>query len=643
MPTTSLKIVASDPVQAGRWRAPGKDPQRSRPHLGQILVDSGALSSENLLKALAIRARQDCRLGDIFLAHGMVSPDELRQALETQWRCASVDLKLEPPNARLVQKLGTALCLKHGIIPWKQLAGGVVYVTSQPDQFSKARDDLPEDLGTPYLALGEKAEIDAALLALNQKELARQAESRVAETESCRTWNHHKLRLWFGVSATVLVLSLLLAPQAVFVAAFVWTVSMLLLSTGLKIAAAITRYHHAEEFEAANVLTKRTTTPARLPTVSILVPLFREKEIASHLIRSLKRLNYPKELLDICLVVEADDSTTLAAINATRLPHWVRMIKVPDGPLRTKPRALNFALDFCKGSIIGVYDAEDAPDPDQIHKIVRRFHERGPEVACLQGVLDFYNARTNWLSRCFTIEYATWFRIVLPGLVRLGFTIPLGGTTLFFRREALENLGGWDAHNVTEDADLGIRLARHGYRTELVETVTEEEANCRMLPWVKQRSRWLKGYAVTWAVHMRAPGALLGQLGWWRFLGFQVMFLGTLTQFVLAPVLWSFWLILFSLPHPMVGLVPNIWLLALGAVFLLTELVTISVGILAVSGHKHRYLRWWVPTLHFYFPLGALASYKGLYELVTRPFYWDKTSHGIYAPTQAKANPPSAD
>ena len=323
---------------------------------------------------------------------------------------------------------------------------------------------------------------------------------------------------------------------------------------------------------------------------------------------------------------------TRDALARTALPPWMRQILVPPGTVRTKPRALNYALDFCRGSIVGVYDAEDAPAPDQLRRVVRRFRESPPEVACLQGVLDFYNARTNWLSRCFTIDYATWFRIVLPGIARLGLVIPLGGTTLFFRRSALERLGGWDAHNVTEDADLGLRLARHGYRCELIDSVTEEEANCRAIPWIRQRSRWLKGYALTWISHMRRPGLLLRDLGLWKFMGVQILFLGTLSTFLLAPLVWSFWLLPFGLPHPLAGIVPWWLFVALGSAFLLTELVNIAASAVAVSSTRHRWLIPWVPTMHFYYPLGALASWKALVEMVVRPFYWDKTAHGLYGP-----------
>ncbi len=318
----------------------------------------------------------------------------------------------------------------------------------------------------------------------------------------------------------------------------------------------------------------------------------------------------------------------------------MRSVIVPDGTLRTKPRALNFALDFTQGSIIGVYDAEDAPDPDQLRKVALHFANCGPDVACLQGVLDYYNDRTNWLTRCFAIEYATWFRIVLPGLARLGFVVPLGGTTLFFRRQILEDLGGWDAHNVTEDADLGVRLARAGYRTELIDSVTQEEANGRAWPWVKQRSRWLKGYAITYAVHMRSPRQLMRDLGLKRFLGVQMLFLGTLSQFVLQPVLWSFWLIPFGIAHPIQTLLPPIGFWLLAAVFFGSEIINFAISAIALKAAKKTWLIKWAVTLQVYFPLAALAAYKGLFELAWKPFYWDKTMHGVLLPEPVKAPPP---
>jgi cellulose synthase/poly-beta-1,6-N-acetylglucosamine synthase-like glycosyltransferase len=204
---------------------------------------------------------------------------------------------------------------------------------------------------------------------------------------------------------------------------------------------------------------------APLPKVSILVPLFKETEIVHHLIARLSQLTYPKCLLDVVLVLEEEDETTRETLASIDLPSWIRTVVVPDGQPRTKPRAMNYALDFCEGDVVGIFDAEDAPDPDQITAVARRFQELPDNVVCLQGILDYYNSRQNWLARCFTIEYATWFRMILPGMEKLGFAIPLGGTTLYFRRKVLEELGGWDAHNVTEDDSApwrGVRTPTFG-------------------------------------------------------------------------------------------------------------------------------------------------------------------------------------
>jgi cellulose synthase/poly-beta-1,6-N-acetylglucosamine synthase-like glycosyltransferase len=374
----------------------------------------------------------------------------------------------------------------------------------------------------------------------------------------------------------------------------------------------------------------------------MLVPLYNETAIADHLLARLADLDYPRELLDICLVLEADDQTTRATLGRTTLPRGIRAITVPTGQIKTKPRALNYALDFARGDVIGVWDAEDAPAAYQLHSVAKGFANTPSDVVCLQGKLDYYNASSSWLTRCFTIEYASWFRVILPGLQRLGLAVPLGGTTLFFKKDALHALGGWDAHNVTEDADLGIRLARHGYRTQLIDTVTEEEANGRAWPWVKQRSRWLKGYAITYGVHMRDPVRLWRDLGAWRFFGVQLLFLGTLSQFVLAPLLWTFWLPVLGFAHPLATVLPSWAFWALAGLFITSEIIGWLVAYVALRKANKRWLFKWAFSLTLYFPLGALAAYKGIYELIAKPFYWDKTAHGVLLPQswQAVTPPP---
>ncbi len=605
----------------------------SRTPVGAILVNMGVLSPADLTKALAMQAREETRLGHILLSHNMVSASDLYGALSLQFGTDLVDLHETPPDPRLNTHLTAEFCIAENLIVWRDIGGAYVIVTSNPHRFETLRKRLPVPLKTSIMAIAPEHDVQNAIIHAYRNELIAKAESKTPLTESCRSWKPEKMARLTLSAVIVLLAFLIVAPTQSITFLTVCAIFTLILGTGLKLATALNQFRFQSKSPPATINAPETAI-ARLPVVSIMVPLFKEKEIASHLISRLKKLNYPKELLDICLVTEADDTVTHDTLDRTTLPHWVRRIKVPKGNVRTKPRAMNFALDFCRGSIIGVYDAEDAPHPDQIHKVVQRFHNRGQNVACLQGVLDFYNAKTNWLSRCFTIEYATWFRVFLPGLARMGFVVPLGGTTLFFRRAVLEKLGGWDAHNVTEDADLGIRLARHGYRTEIIETTTEEEANCRMLPWVKQRSRWLKGFAITWAVHMRNPLKLFTDLGFKKFIGMQILLIGTFSNFLLAPFLWSFWLIPLDIPHPLRHIIGPQTFLALGALFLLSELITISVGAFAVSREKHRFLTLWVPTMHFYFPLGALASYKAFYELMTRPFYWDKTTHGVFIERQ---------
>lgn len=626
-----LRLVSAPPEPVATPRPPPRRHRPARKPLGQILVDMKAVAPGDMLKALAMRERQDVRLGDILLAHGWVSQADLMTGLSLQWGTRVIDLATEPPDARLVDRIGADLCLAHGALPWRQVGAATVIATARPDAFRRFRDRLPDDFGPVVMALAPEMAVHAAILAMRQTALIRRAETRTPAPESCRSLDGGRTGDLFALGLAFLALGAVLAPAVAFGALLMWAILTLVLSSGLKAAAFVSELratHGAPPDNAATVI-------GRLPVVSLMVPLFREDDIAPRLIERLGQLDYPRELLDILLIVEAEDHQTQAALARRRLPHWMRIITVPDGPIRTKPRALNYALDFCRGSIVGVYDAEDRPEPGQIRTVVRRFHERGQEVACLQGVLDYYNSRHNWLTRCFTIEYATWFRVMLPGIARLGFVVPLGGTTLFFRRPILEKLGGWDAHNVTEDADLGLRLARHGYRTELVPTVTEEEPNAHALTWIRQRSRWQKGYAMTWAVHMRAPLRLWQDLGPMRFLGVQIMFLGSLSQAVLAPVLWSFWGLAFGFGHPFADLLPRAGFWILVGLFVTTELLNITVAMWATRGPGHRHLMGWVPTLHFYFPLASLASYKALWEAVRQPFFWDKTQHGVLACDEA--------
>ncbi|APE43029.1 glycosyl transferase [Sulfitobacter alexandrii] len=612
--------------------------------LGQYLVDAGTIDAADLRHALRVQMRIDAPLGEILIAEGMVGREDVLKALSHQYRAHRVDLSADPPDMALGRDLPAALCLRFGVVPWQRIGGLLLVATERPQDF----DRLRACMGTGGLALlpviSDARQIRRQIGRLYGPELAVKAAQRVPAVESCRTWQSRRGARHYGAAAVVtgLILALLVAPLWVMTVAMLWAFATLALSTGLKLAAFVTQVSPLQDDTLPQP--PGTVGPFRLPRVSVLVPLLEETEIAGALIARLSRLTYPKSLLNVVLVLEEHDNLTRDTIGRTDLPDWITVIEVPQGDgLTTKPRALNYALDFCEGSIIGVWDAEDAPAPDQIERVVTRFRDAPGNVACLQGVLDYYNSRANWISRCFTIEYATWWRMILPGVARLGLVIPLGGTTLFFRRDILERLNGWDAHNVTEDADLGVRLARHGYVTELLPTVTYEEANCRAWPWVRQRSRWLKGFLITWCVHMRRPGQLLRDLGWKRFLGVQTLLLATFSQFACAPLLWSFWITLFGVTHPLaLTLGPHAtWAMAAG--FVLAELVNLTIAAVAVSGPAHRHLMVWVLTTPMYFPMGALAAFKALRECIRDPFFWDKTAHGLspVSPRSRAARPPA--
>lgn len=536
-----------------------------------------------------------------------------------------LDLRRYPPDPSLIEAFGAKFCLCESVLPWKTSATATIVAVHSFDQMRLLQFMAPAHLPPLHPILMRKEEIEAALLRSLGAGLAQDAETRVLASESCRQFSRLPRVLAF-LCLGALIGGVLLQPQVMFWAGLGLTLGLLFLFTCLKIVVGLQAWQRPFRLPPPFPIEKH------LPYTSILVPLFRETHIATQLIGRLKRLDYPRDKLEIKLIVEEDDAQTRSLMGQARLPEWMQVVVVPPGQIQTKPRALNYALNFCTGTVIGVYDAEDAPEPSQLRKVAAHFAQVDPDVACLQGALDFYNTRSSWLARFFAIEYATWFRVILPGLQRLGLPIPLGGTTLFFRRDVLEEIGAWDAHNVTEDADLGVRLARYGYRTELIETVTREEAVCQTWPWIKQRSRWLKGYALTWMVHMRRPDRLWRDLGGWGFFGIQLVFLGTLLQFFLAPILWSLWLLMFGVPHPLSSALAPAGIVVLAGFLLFSELVGIAVSALALTKTAHRRLIYWVPGMMLYMPLATIAAYRGLWGMVRRPYYWDKTAHGVSLP-----------
>ncbi len=382
-----------------------------------------------------------------------------------------------------------------------------------------------------------------------------------------------------------------------------------------------------------------------LPVYTVLVPAYREPGVIAELVARLSALDYPADKLDIRLLLEEDDAETIAAAVGAHPGPQFSVIRVPDSRPKTKPKACNYGLVEARGDFVTIYDAEDRPDPLQLRKAVIAFERADPSIACLQAKLSYYNSEQNMLTRWFTIEYGMWFSSLLPGLVAQRGPLPLGGTSNHFRASVLKAIGGWDAYNVTEDADLGIRLARRGYETRVLDSTTYEEANSDVINWVKQRSRWYKGYMQTWLVHARHPIALRRELGWRGFLGFHLFIAGTPFLSLVNPVFWALTAAWFLLHPPVILALFPAWLYYLSLFVMILGNVSLFYSWLVsarLAGCRNLvYASMLVP---FYWALMSLAATKAAIQLVTAPSFWEKTVHGLDRPPSvatATATPPA--
>jgi len=367
-----------------------------------------------------------------------------------------------------------------------------------------------------------------------------------------------------------------------------------------------------------------------LPIYTILVPLYREARVVGRLLTSLRRLDYPRRKLQILLLCEADDTPTLEALYAANPGPPFEIVLVPPSYPRTKPKVCNVGLERARGQYLVIYDAEDRPATDQLKKAVVAMRRLPRHVVCLQARLEYHNPQTNLLTRFFAAEYGTFYDMLLPSLARRGLPVPLGGTSNHFRTSALRALGGWDSYNVTEDLDLGMWIARRRWRVEILDSITWEEANSRLGNWVRQRSRWLKGYMQTYLVHMRSPLRLWRDLGPGNFLAFQLLVGATPLTTLCNPLLWGLTLAYAATGSPLIQeLFPapvfylGIVSMVLGNFIFAYYLVT---GCLLLGNHRNAK---WMLAAPLYWMLMSVAAWKAAVQVVVRPHYWEKTRHGL--------------
>jgi cellulose synthase/poly-beta-1,6-N-acetylglucosamine synthase-like glycosyltransferase len=381
-----------------------------------------------------------------------------------------------------------------------------------------------------------------------------------------------------------------------------------------------------------------------LPIYTVIAALYHEAALVAPLLQAIEALDYPKEKLDIILVVEPDDLETRAAIARLRPMPQVQVLIAPDNLPQTKPKALNWALPFARGSFTAVFDAEDIPEPGQLRAALDAFRIYGARTACVQASLCIDNPADSWLSRMFAAEYAGQFDVFLPGLAVLGLPLPLGGSSNHFRTAALREVGGWDAYNVTEDADLGFRLARFGYRAMTFASTTHEEAPARFGSWLRQRSRWMKGWMQTWSVHMRSPRKLWRESGARGVVALNLLVGGNVLTALAAPVLLVD-LAIYAGAHAVAATPPDLFTGSLTAMHVTAlaagYLSTIVVGLMGLARRNQLRSGWVLALTPIYWALLSVAAWRALYQF--EPYRWEKTEHGGGAQRRiARQNPAGA-
>jgi glycosyltransferase XagB len=598
------------------------------------------IDSATLARATAIAARWGVHPHEVLIANGWLDAEDYYRALAGS---CGTSFKTGLPPAEVMPAAGAG--------PRRSLASGLLKERARARRFVLAPDRLRPNALREMLArlrphafsLASPQSVREAICHQFAETFARGAVEGLASRHPDRS-ARERLALWHRV-ALALGLLIFLAAMAIAPAQTIWLTTLLLVMLfvpviGLRLVAAYLLLRG--EARATETVSSRVPD-AELPVYTILVPLYREAHMLAPLVHGLTRLDWPAAKLDIKLILEAVDVDTIAAARALNVPGNVEIVVVPELQPRTKPKALNYALPLARGEYLVIFDAEDRPDRDQLRRAFAAFRRGSPKLACVQAALNIYNARETWLTRQFTLEYCALFDALLPALDKLRLPVPLGGTSNHFRMSALKWLMAWDPFNVTEDADLGMRLARSGYRCAMLPSTTYEEAPPRLSSWLRQRTRWLKGYVQTWLVHMRSPRELWRELGPRGFLGFQTVVGGTILSALVHP--WFYVLAginlaqgsLLARPDALLGW--PFW--GLAWFDLLTGyLASMALGFLSARGRGYRHLLKDVPLMPLYWLLISAAAYRALWQFMTARFEWEKTEHGAAA---LRARPSTAE
>jgi len=611
----------------------------SSERIGELFLKKGLITEEQLKEALEYQKRYGGRLGWILVSLGFVRGIDFFRALAEYYRLPfETDLGkiLRTVNEQLVKQFEPHLLVEYEVVPARFENGVLLLYTSNP--CSKKLEEFIEKFFSnfPIREVRQVVITDRDLRLL----VARLFEKEILEGAVFglfRDSPEHSARfvftagqlIFFYLTTVALLTSLFFYPITTLVVLNLFVQFFYLLSNLFKFAVSLAGTFTELEFKVEEEWL-RELRDKDLPLYTVLVPAYREPQVVPYLVKALKRLDYPQNKLEVLFLLEEDDEETIEAVKRERPPaNWHLLIVPPYGP-KTKPKACNYGLFFAKGKYLVIYDAEDLPERDQLKKAVVAFDHHPESFVCFQAALNFFNRKENFLTRMFTLEYSYWFDYLLPGLHRLKMVIPLGGTSNHFITDKLRELGGWDPFNVTEDADLGVRAFEKGYKVGVVDSTTYEEANSKLGNWIRQRSRWIKGYMQTWLVHTRHPFRLLRRLGLRGFLSFHLLIGGTPFMFLTNPVLWgvfTYWL--FTGTYAFEPFFPPFLLYTALFNLFMGNFLGIYLSMLAVFKRRFYDLLPYALLNPLYWVLHSVAAYKALWELFTKPFYWEKTEHGI--------------
>lgn len=615
----------------------GADERNNSRRLGRLLIDAGAISERDLLTALQEQARSGGRLGENLIAQGIVGSSTLVDILSKRLAVSTIDHDEEPvpllPRAYARSWRVVALA-SNGKESVGSDDGTLPVAATDPNAVMV--EELEAHLQRPVeLRLTDDETLNELLGTIYAEDDILDATRSLAEQNPSFSAYHRKLsraQLGVGIAlGSLLLFGAIAAPMIAIVAIASLCTTLYFAYPCYRLYAAWRGWrddstiHPTEE----NI---RSLDERELPMYTVLLPLYKERpSTVQTLFAALSALDYPKHKLDGLLLIEADDHQTQEAIKALGKPAWLRILRVPPGEPRTKPRAMNYGLLYARGELLTVYDAEDKPEPDQLKKAVWGLRHLDRSVACLQAKLNYYNPRQNVLTRWFTLEYNAWFDLFLPGLHQMDAPIPLGGTSNHFRVDVLKESLSWDPYNVTEDADLGLRLPYMRKHTIMLDSTTYEEANSRVGNWLRQRSRWIKGYMQTFLVHTRHPVALYRQVGLKSSLLFLATIGGLIFTVLISPIFWAllaWWLL--AQPGWIPLLFPGpVYYLALVSL-LLGNFLFVFLGLLGAMSRGDDDITPYSLLVPIYWAMMSAAGYLAAYELIVRPFYWQKTEHGLH-------------